>query len=879
VTRRLLLGATQLANWTLRGAWRAIAIITTALALLGLWLVRRQELVPEGYRTAHPVVSWLSIVGGLGLLTGACCAVGPESNSIFRFLFAVGGVGCLYWGIRGARATEAAREYPALLSQPVIYEVRVPKATEWSSARALQCLEQLLHSFPNLIFQISATHRRVSWHIVDLAHGIRPELMEQALRAVYPEAEVRARPLHSPEVAEPFYRFTSYYGLLDPIVGPLLYVTEIKAVDPLAPLIDVLSRLQPGERISYILAVAGTADEAYAWGERRVTRSTIHPLQLLTRAGQRDALLKLITATHRDDRFVYRDQKMLEDKLREKLYRARLVIQVDSPRRGRVVELVSLASAQLSHFARRPYNELTSVARSPEHFTRHVQSADQERGTSALKICRDSLSGEAFQAPPLLILELRELAALWHLPHERLVTPRVTFAKGRVSAPDAVARLSEGIVLGTAEYQGEKVEVRVPLPDRLTHVNIIGKTGTGKSTLLHHLIDQDIRAGRGVAVIDPHGKLVRDVLRTSIPERREQDVVVLDLAQGDYPPPLNPLAGMGSYTGTLKVVGLIERLFAGTERAARMASFLRAALVPLQAYPEATMRDVARMFMDDVFRHERLATVDDPETEDFWEFQYNAASPALRRQIAEPVINRIRPFYANAHLYPMLCHPSALDFRALMRQGKIILISLAMDEEQVPEQERNLIGALLVSRLQLAVSKEVLQQPFFVYIDEVQKFVTTSLNELFSEARKYHLSLVTANQYLGQLAGKTLEAIMGNVGCSIIFPCSPDDASALAAYTRPNFTAQQLIELDRYEAVVKTQIHGRTLPAFSLFAWAPLSPAPDASEREQRIRARSVAAYTPRSRADVVAWLRERYQRGAPGAQVEAASEDELYYD
>jgi hypothetical protein len=526
-----------------------------------------------------------------------------------------------------------------------------------------------------------------------------------------------------------------------------------------------------------------------------------------------------------------------------------------------------------------PYNAIQWVERPlPEH-TKYIRTIEADRASDALTLYQSLRAGNrAAWLPPRLILEPRELAAIWHLPHKECRAPRIIWASGLQDVPEAVTRLTEGSELGIGKYQGGDSVVRLPAVDRVTHLNIVGKTGTGKSTLMHHLIHQDIAAGRGVAVIDPHGKLVRDILQVSIPPERENDVIVLDLANEAYPPPLNPLRGIGGYTGTLKVVGIIERLFEGTEGAARMASYLRASLIPLQSEPHATMRDVARMFMDDVYREQKLDATDDVETQDFWDFQYSIGSPALRRQIAEPIVNRIRPFYANPYLYPTLCHPDALDFRTLIHQNKIILISLAMDDECVPEQERNLVGALLMSRLQMSGMKAGTQSLFYIYIDEVQRFVTTSLPDMFSEARKYGLSLTTANQFLGQLTGKTLDAVIGNVGTTVVFRCGHDDASALATYMKPQFSAQDLMDLDRFEAVIKMQVEGQTQPAFSLLPFTPLPVPEDAAEREARIRQCSITTYTPKSREEVLAWLRERYPRRKL-ATVKPSGDDESFYD
>lgn len=778
-------------------------------------------------------------------------------------------------------ATDSPSEVSAKVLPAIVYAIRLPRQTQPNGETALQFVHQLAYSFPQLLLSIHADHEQITWQVIDATQGVQPYILEQLIRTSYPEAEIEVTLHESQDVSAPFYRYVCSYRQRNMFVAPLVYIDAFKAFDPLNALTQVMSGLQPGERITFVLALAGIAHPAYKHGERLITQSTIHPLQFLARGGVGDAAGKILSRRDRTEKYEYRDQKILEDKLRAKLYYAYLWVQVDAPERARIADLLAMLDTEIDHFTRMPFNTLEWVERPLETYTHWIRTLTQEQAEHVLTFYRQITTGtlgKKRHAPPFLILEPREIAALWHLPSASFSAPRVSWASGLNAVSEAVARLDDGAVLGVGKYQGREVPIRIPLADRVTHSNIVGRTGTGKSTLLHTLIHQDIASGAGVAVIDPHGQLVRDVLRSSIPPSREADVVVLDLADLEHPPPLNPLSSIQGYASTLKIVGVIERLFAGTEGAARMASYLRAALIPLSDETQPTMRDVTRMFMDDVYREQRLSMTDDPETVDFWDYQYNSASPAMQRQIAEPIINRIRPFYANPTLYPILCHPDLLDLRAMMQEKKILLISLALDEERVPEQERNLIGALLLSQLQMASMKAKLQEPFHLYVDEVQRFVTTSLSEMLSEARKYGLSLTIANQYLGQLTGKTLEAVMGNVGTNVIFRCSPDDARDLAAYTKPHFDAQALMDLDRFQAVVKLQVQGATQPAFNLLTLPPLEQREDGEAREARIRQQSRTQYTPKTRAEVLDWLRDRYpRRRVPAVEATPADEATFY--
>jgi hypothetical protein len=765
--------------------------------------------------------------------------------------------------------------------QAMIYTILISSETVWNSEHTLRFVQQLSLSMPHLIFRIFANRDGIFWQLIDTVLCAPPSAVEQTIRANYPTADIRSHPFETTSFSQPFYRYVAYYEQANFFVAPLQDVHSGNKFDPLVALSNMLNELQPGEQICYTLGLGGKALEAYAEGRKLITQSTIHPLQFFQRGGTSDALSKYITRQDRQRKFVAHDQQVFEDKLAQILYYAVLLVQIDTLDLQRLFAVTAALDAQIVHFTRMPYNILQWVNRPFEGYADWVETQAEAHRTSALNLYLHWLNGGEIDRPPTLILDQRELALLWHLPHQGCTAPRIVWANKLQEASEAVARNQEGIVLGKTKTRGQEQWVYLPTTDRVTHLNIVGKTGTGKSNFMHHLIHQDIAAYRGVAVIDPHGKLISDILRSSIPPEREHDVVILDLANPLHPPPLNPLIGGTDYSGTLKIVSIIDRMFQGTEDSPRMATYLRAALVPLQSETQATMRDVVRMFMDPVYREARLQAVDDPETTDFWDFQYNPAGEGFKRQITDPILVRVRPFYANPTLYPILCHPDSLDFRTLIRQNKIILISLALAEELVPKQERDLVGALLISRLQMAAMKERIETrvPYFVYVDEVQRFVTTSLSDVLSEARKFGLSLVTANQFLGQLTGATLEAVMGNVGTTLVFGCSPEDAKTLALYMKPQFNAHDLTDLDRFHAAVKMQVRGQTQRAFSLLTLPPLPVPADSVQREQRIRQLSVARYTPKSRAEVLAWLEARYPRRRDTRQVQTNSDESSFYD
>jgi hypothetical protein len=262
----------------------------------------------------------------------------------------------------------------------------------------------------------------------------------------------------------------------------------------------------------------------------------------------------------------------------------------------------------------------------------------------------------------------------------------------------------------------------------------------------------------------------------------------------------------------------------------------------------------------------------------YWLYQFEPASAGLKLQIASPLTSRLSKFYRNPIIRRIVCQQNSLDFTHILKDKKIFLANLS----GVSDIEADTLGALLISKFQIAaMSRSRLDQqqprPFYLYIDEVQNFSTTSLPKLFSEARKYGLSLVVANQYYQQLAGDTLEAILGNVGTSIIFRVGPKDASGLSAFLQPHYSSHDLQNMGRFHAVVKTQVGATSLPAFSIQTQPPPPPLSYAAERLRRLRAMSRARYA-RPRQEVDAEINQRILRNRPSKDEDSDKSEGGYF-
>lgn len=776
-----------------------------------------------------------------------------------------------YWVIQLRAKKEAFEIEPVLprpdaldLSKARMYTITLPKSTDWQPDLAGRFMEHILHKVTRITFQIVAEPGQLSWRIVDLRRGLDPSVIQQAVNDFYPDAHVEVSPVSRQSPALPFYRYVmAFEQLWEPLL-PIAYVDMFTQGDPLVHLTHEMCALKPGERVTYTLFVADSASYIYDQVRELLTvEQPQNPFSLLSPQGWVEAGHTLTTSQAQLQPAYDPDlEQKVTTKLTNLVYQCLLLIQIDAPTKERVQDLSRLES-HLLQFKNFPYNALAWHEEPWPESIRYVDTPEREWATSTFGLLDGWLTNTSREWQSFrLLLDTKELAALWHLPHKHFSAPAIAWAPKRVRLPQKMRGFREGVFLGANHCGGHIEPVCMPDEDRATHINILGMTGVGKSTLLHHLIHQDILNNQRVAVIDPHGQLVRDILQTSIPPTREDDVVVLDLANEAYPPPLNPMGGVHSRAAVTRIISILDKIYGGWENAPRMANALSSALVTLRAEPNATVRDVARLFLDEAYRARLLAATDDEVAIEFWEHEFENFSEGQRQQIRDPVVYRMRTFYGNRDLYPVMCHPDTLDFARLIREGRIILVSLGMDEERIPERERNLLGAVLVSQLQMAAMGAASSEaPFYLYIDEVQNFVTSSLSEVFSEARKFGLSLVVANQYLKQLAGETLDALMGNVGAMIVFQCGLDDARALAPYMSPEFEAEDLLNLGKYQAVVKLRFQGVVQPAFSLTGREPLQKPPDAEARERRIRERSVQQYTPKTRGEVMAWLAERYPR------------------
>ncbi|MDO8591328.1 MAG: type IV secretion system DNA-binding domain-containing protein [bacterium] len=424
------------------------------------------------------------------------------------------------------------------------------------------------------------------------------------------------------------------------------------------------------------------------------------------------------------------------------------------------------------------------------------------------------------------ILNIEELASLFHLPHTTVETPNIVWATTKTAEPPAnipvteVGHEEDISLFGVTNFRGDNTVFGIRRDDRGRHMYILGQTGTGKSGALELLTISDIYYNKGFAVLDPHGDYAQHVLKF-IPSSRINDVIYFNPADTDYPIGFNPLEiSDPSLKGHIssQVVGVLKKLFADSW-GPRLEYILRYTILALLDFPNSTMLDITRMLTDRHFRQDVIKYIDDPVVKNFWTVEFASWNDKFASEAVAPVLNKVGAFTANPMIRNIVGQPkSTFDIRKIMDEGKILIVNLSRG--LMGEDNAGILGSLVVTKIQLAAMgradvPEDKRTPFYLYVDEFQNFATESFATILSEARKYGLNLTVANQYISQMGEEVRGAVFGNVGTVMSFRVSPDDAPFLQKYFEPEFEAANLIQQHSRFFVISMMIDGEKAPGFS----------------------------------------------------------------
>lgn len=432
-----------------------------------------------------------------------------------------------------------------------------------------------------------------------------------------------------------------------------------------------------------------------------------------------------------------------------------------------------------------------------------------------------------------MILSSEELASLFHLPNIRYNrTPNIAWQNYKI-APPPVNIPKEGILLGHNYFRGETTEIRMKNEDRFRHFYVIGQTGTGKSSIFQVMIRQDLERGHGIAVVDPHGSLIDDIL-PFIPRSRADDVVYFNPSDLERPLGLNILEAdtwEEKELVALDAMNIMIKLFNEEIFGPRIQDYFRNGCLTLMSDPEGgSLTDIVRLFTDDDFQRLKTQHVTNPIVKSFWDNQMAKTGAREKQEMIPYFAAKFGQFVTNTMMRNIIGQTkSAFDFMNVMQEGKILLMNLSKGE--VGEINSKLIGLIIVSKIQMAalrrqrIPKEQ-RRDFYLYIDEFQNYITDSIESILSEARKYRLSLNLAHQYIAQLEGsdgksKVKDAVFGNVGTMMCYKIGAQDAEYMAKEMGPVFSQQDLINVDKFKAVMKLSIDTQPSRPFSI---TPVNP-------------------------------------------------------
>ena len=527
--------------------------------------------------------------------------------------------------------------------------------------------------------------------------------------------------------------------------------------------------------------------------------------------------------------------------------------------------------------------QLNSFVRAPVNFEQEKILEDyQNRG---LPTVRENL----------FILNTEELASVFHLPNITVETPNIAWVHAKKSEPPIDLPINAKNKFAKTAFRDREVGFGIKPDDRRRHMYIIGKTGTGKTTLLRNMIIQDIKNGEGLAVLDPHGDLFEFVLE-NIPSNRIEDVVIFDPSDINFPVALNPLELFDPEQRSLVASSLIDVFRHRFEFSwgPRMEHLLRNTMLSLLEVPGTTLLGITRILTDRAYERYIVHLLKDPVLREFWntEFKDMRGNQRLVTEAIAPIQNRLGPFLSTPTVRNIVGNArSTIKLDEIMNKGKILLVNLS--KGKIGEDNSTILGGMLVVRLWFAAMlrasvPEEERRDFHVYIDEFQSFATISIATILSEARKYRLNLILAHQYIAQVPEEVTDAVFGNVGTMICFILGQQDAHILAREFVPVFEENDLINLEKFHIYLKLMIDLTQSRPFSAMTLPPINDETGNKEQvlslgrkkysrprevvEERVRRWSEKQFTPGMDDAEVEKLRQELRTSAVAHKAESAS-------
>lgn len=399
---------------------------------------------------------------------------------------------------------------------------------------------------------------------------------------------------------------------------------------------------------------------------------------------------------------------------------------------------------------------------------------------------------------------------------------------------------SEVNYFGLTNYRNQFRKFGIKTDDRRRHMYVIGKTGMGKTTILENMVLNDIYAGHGIGLVDPHGDFAEKVLNY-IPPHRINDIVYFNPSDLDFPVGFNVLESINEEYRHLVASGLMgvfKKIWPDVW-SARMEYIMNNSILALIGFPDATLMGINRMLSDEDYREKVISVVKDPVVKAFWDVEFASYSDKYKQEAVAPIQNKIGQFLSASVIRNIVAQvKSTINIREIMDTRKIFIMNLS--KGRIGEDSSRLLGGMLITKIQLSAMERVdtpekERKDFFLYVDEFQNFATESFSNILSEARKYRLDLIMAHQYMEQLEEGVRAAVIGNVGTMAMFRVGSTDADILAKEFAPTFTEEDLVNLPKFHIYLKLMIDGVASRPFSALTLPPIAAATGSLDKVLRV--------------------------------------------
>jgi len=496
---------------------------------------------------------------------------------------------------------------------------------------------------------------------------------------------------------------------------------------------------------------------------------------------------------------------------------------------GFKVNLRLVASAQTQERAEEILSQLENAFSQFENSD--INCFQVKKRAKGKKIAFDYIF-RTFDEENSVILNIEEIASIYHFPISTTETPRIKWLKAGAAAPP-INIPKVGMLMGFNDYRGLETPIRITDNDRRRHVYVVGQTGVGKSVFLQEMAKQDAREGKGFCFIDPHGDAIEDIL-TSIPKERAEDVILFDPSDVERPFGLNMLEYDERHPEQKtfvinEMIGIFDQLYDLKSTGGPMfEQYMRNAMLLIMDDPASgsTLMEISKVLSDEDFRRMKIGRCKNPIVVDFWTKEAEkAGGEAALANMVPYITSKLTTFISNDMMRPIIAQQnSTINLREIMDSGKILLVNLS--KGKIGEINAKLLGMVIVGKILMAALSRVdtpedQRKDFYLYMDEFQNVTTDSIAQILSEARKYRLALVLAHQFIAQLKEEISKAVFGNVGSICAFRVGAEDAEFLEKQFAPIFTANDLVNVDNRNLFAKLLINNELSKPFNMKTYAP----------------------------------------------------------